>query len=153
MATKRSRVGYDEHRGYLKLLEERCMLKHISGEVDLDSELGAIAYRDLVKDRPGLWFDNVKDYPVMPMIANVMYQENLLRVAFNGDANWADLRDLSKEGKNNWLASNEVPTGTVKDVKIISEDIDRGMLLKPKWHEEDGRSYIGTWHPAGRSFA
>jgi 4-hydroxy-3-polyprenylbenzoate decarboxylase len=144
MATKRSRVGYDDLRGYLKLLEERGMLKHISAEVDLDSELGAIAYRDLVKDGPGLWFDNVKDYPGMPMVANVMYREDQLGVALNGEANWDDLRDLIQEGMNNRLASNEVPSGPVKDVKIMGEDVDLDMLPTPKWHEEDGGRYIGT---------
>ena len=63
MATKRARVPYDDLRGYLKLLEERGMLKRITAEVDLDSELGAIAYRDLVKDGPGLWFERRRPGP------------------------------------------------------------------------------------------
>ena len=64
MATReRNRVDYDDMRGYIKLLEDRGMLKRITAEVDLDSELGAICYRDLVRDGPGLIFENIKTTP------------------------------------------------------------------------------------------
>ena len=73
---KRGSVPYNDLRGYLQLLEEHGMMKRITTEVDWDSEIGGIAYRSLVKDGPGLWFDNVKDYPGMPFVANVMYRED-----------------------------------------------------------------------------
>ena len=145
MATReRNRVEYDDMRGYIKLLEDRGMLKRITAEVDLDSELGAICYRDLVRDGPGLLFENIKDYPGMPLAANIMYREDQLAVALNGAPNWEELRDIVQEGMQERLASVEVPTGPVKDVKIMGEDVDLDVLPTPKWHEEDGGRYIGT---------
>lgn len=141
---KRASVGYDDLRGYLKKLEDLGMLKHISAEVDWDAEIGAIAYRGLIKEAPGMWFDNVKDYPGMPLIANVMYREDQLAVALNGEPNWESLRDIIQEGMTNRLASKEVETGPVKDVKIMGEDVDLDMFPTPKWHELDGGRYIAT---------
>ena len=140
----RKPVPYADLRGYLKLLEDNGMLKRITAEVDLDGELGAIAYRDLVRDGPALWFENVKDYPDMPLVANVMYREDQLGLALNGDPDWATLRDLIHEGMQNRMATNEVPSGPVKDVKILGEDVDLDLLPTPRWHEEDGGRYIGT---------
>ena len=90
----RKPVPYNDLRGYLKLLEDKGMLVRISAEVNLDGELGAIAYRDLVRDGPALWFDNIKDYPGMPLVANIMYREDQLALALNGEADWANLRDI-----------------------------------------------------------
>ena len=143
MAT-RQRVPYDDLRGYLKLLEDNGLLKRIDAEVDLDGELGAIAYRDLVREGPGLWFDNIKDYPGMPLVANVMYTEKQLALALNGDPDWANLRDIIHDGMQNRMAANHVPSGPVKDIKIMGEDVDLDMLPTPRWHEEDGGRYIGT---------
>ena len=120
------------------------MLKRITAEVDPDAELGAICYRDLVKDGPGLLFENIKGYPDMPLAANVMYREDQLAAALNGDPNWEDLRDIIQDGMANRLTSKEVPTGPVKDVKIMGEDVDLDVLPTPRWHEEDGGRYIGT---------
>lgn len=144
MTITRGRVPYDDLRGYLQLLEERGMLKRITAEVDPDAELGAICYRDLVKDGPGLLFENIKGYPDMPLAANVMYREDQLAAALNGDPNWEDLRDIIQDGMANRLTSKEVPTGPVKDVKIMGEDVDLDVLPTPRWHEEDGGRYIGT---------
>ena len=142
--TPRPRVPYDDLRGYLRLLEDSGMLKRITAEVDLDGELGAIAYRDLVRDGPGLLFENVKGYPGMPLAANIMYREDQLALALNGEPDWADLRDIIHEGMRNRMAANEVPSGPVKDVKIMGEDVDLDLLPTPLWHEEDGGRYIGT---------
>ena len=142
--TTRQRVPYDDLRGYLKLLEDNGLLKRITAEVDLEGELGAIAYRSLVREGPGLWFDNVKDYPGMPLVANVMYTEQQLALALNGDPDWASLRDIIHEGMQDRTATQVVSTGPVKDVKIMGEDVDLDMLPTPLWHEEDGGRYIGT---------
>ncbi len=142
--TTRQRVPYDDLRGYLKLLEENGLLKRITAEVDLEGELGAIAYRSLVRDGPGLFFENIKDYPDMPLVANIMYTEEQLALALNGDPDWASLRDIIHEGMQDRTATNVVPSGPVKDVKIMGEDVDLDMLPTPRWHEEDGGRYIGT---------
>ena len=134
----RKPVAYDDLRGYLKLLEDNGMLVRVSSEVDLDGELGAIAYRDLVRDGPAIWFDNIKNYPGMPLVTNIMYREDQLALALNGDADWANLRDIIHEGMQNKTPCNIVESGPVKEVKIMGEDVDLDILPTPRWHEEDG---------------
>ena len=72
-STPRDRVAYDSMREYMMILEERGFLKRINAEVDLDYEIGAISYRSLVRNGPGLLFENVKDYPDMPLVTNIIY--------------------------------------------------------------------------------
>jgi len=128
----------------MQLLEERGMLKRITAEVDPNGELGAICYRDLVKDGPGLLFENVKGYPDMPLAANVMYREDQLGLALNAEANWEALRDIIQDGMQRRLPSTQVLTGPVKENIILGEDVDVDMFPTPLWHEEDGGRYIGT---------
>ena len=97
-----------------------------------------------MREGPGLFFENIKDYPGMPLVANIMYTEPQLALALNGDPDWANLRDIIHEGMQNRTATNVVPTGPVKDVKIMGEDVDLDTLPTPRWHEEDGGRYIGT---------
>ncbi|MEK9658728.1 MAG: UbiD family decarboxylase [Chloroflexota bacterium] len=145
MATaKRPRVAYDDLRGYLHLLEQNGLLTHVKAEVDPTGELGAICYRSLVRNGPGLMFENVKGYPGMPLVANVMYTEAQLALALNGDPDWATLSDQIQDGMRNRLASKTVPTGPVKEVKVFGEDVDIDAFPTPLWHEEDGGRYIGT---------
>ena len=141
---KRQRVAYDDLRGYLQLLEERGMLKRVKAEVDWNEEIGGIAYRALVRNEPGVLFENVKDYPDIPVVINVMYKEDQLGVALNGAPNWESLRDIIQEGMRNRMESTVVPTGPVKDVKIMGEDVDLDIFPTPKWHELDGGRYIAT---------
>ena len=141
---KRPRVPYDDLRGYLKLLEDHGMLKRITAEVDPEGELGAICYRDLVRGGPALLFENIKGYPGMPLAANVMYREDQLALAMNGDPDWHALRAIIEEGMANRIASKTVPSGPVKDVKVMGEDVDIDAFPTPLWHEEDGGRYIAT---------
>jgi 4-hydroxy-3-polyprenylbenzoate decarboxylase len=144
MTTSRERVPYDSMREYMQILEERGLLKHITAEVDLDFELGAISYRDLVRGGPGLLFENIKDYPGMPMVTNIMYSIDQLAIAFNGERDWDKLHDRVKAGMADRLPAVSVDSGPVKDVIIGAEDVDLSMLPTPMWHELDGGRYIAT---------
>ncbi len=145
MATKaRERVSYDSMREYMQVLDERGLLKHVTAEVDLDYEIGAISYRDLVRGGPGLLFENVKDYPGMPLVTNIMYSLDQLAIAFNGERDWARLEERVHEGMRERLACNTVPTGPVKEIIVSGEEVDLSSLPTPLWHELDGGRYIAT---------
>ncbi|HEY3117415.1 MAG TPA: hypothetical protein VGK54_11795, partial [Chloroflexota bacterium] len=57
--TKRN-VSYHDLRGYLDLLDEAGLLKHISAPVDPMHEIGAIAALGIDRKQPALFFENVK---------------------------------------------------------------------------------------------
>ena len=65
-------VDYKDMRGYLDLLESHGLLHRIKAEVDLKHEVGAITARSLERGGPALLFENVKDYPGMPLVSNIM---------------------------------------------------------------------------------
>ena len=140
----RKRVPYDSMREYMQILDERGLLKHVTAEVDLDFELGAISYRDLVRGGPGLLFENIKDYPGMPLVTNIMYSLDQLAIAFDGERDWVKLEQRVHEGMKDRLPSKIVETGPVKDVVIRGEDVDLSVLPTPLWHELDGGRYIAT---------
>ncbi len=140
----RSRVPYVSMREYMKVLEERGLLKRITALVDLDYELGAICYRDLVRGGPGLLFENIKGYPGMPLAANIMYSLDQLAIAFNGERDWNKLHERVKTGLKKRLPAKRVESAPVQEVVIEDEDVDLGILPTPLWHELDGGRYIAT---------
>ena len=56
----RPRVEYTDLREYLDLLEEAGLLAHVTGEVDLKHEIGALCTVGMERKGPGLVFENVK---------------------------------------------------------------------------------------------
>jgi len=83
----RQNVAYRDLRGYLDLLEEAGLLKRIRAEVDPQFEIGAICGLGIDRRQPGLLFENVKGYPGLPVVANIMYSVEQLAVAFNSEPN------------------------------------------------------------------
>ena len=140
----RDPVAYKSMREYMMILEERGLLKRITAPVDLDYEVGAISYRDLVRTGPGLLFENIKDNPDKQLVTNIMYSLDQLAIAFNGPKDWVKLHDIVKEGMSDRMASVKVDDGPVKEVKIFGEDVDLGEIPTPLWHELDGGRYIAT---------
>ena len=138
------RVPYDSMREYMMILEERGLLKRITAPVDLDYELGAISYRSLVRNGPGLVFENLNGYPDMPFVTNIMYSLDQLAIAFNGERDWVVLEERVHEGMRHRLKSSVSPTGPVKEVVVKAEEVDLSTLPTPLWHELDGGRYIAT---------
>ena len=113
---KRDAVSYKSMREFMMILEERGLLKRVTGEVDLDYEVGAISYRSLTRTGPGLLFDNIKNNPDKQLVTNIMYSLDQLSVAFNGPKDWVKLHDIVKEGMADRLPSVKVEDGPVKEV-------------------------------------
>jgi UbiD family decarboxylase len=134
-------------REYLALLEERGMLKRVAAEVDLKFEIGAIAARSLEQGGPALLFENVRGYPDMPLVCNLMANIDQVALAFNVEANEAAIHERVVLGMNQRIASEEVPRSAApcKQVVIPQEQVDIfAALPTPWWHELDGGQYLGT---------
>src|SRR2546422_5214561 len=74
--------GYQDMRSYMAALEAAGLLKHVTAEVDLKHEIGAIAARSLEQSGPALVFDNIKGYPDMPLVVNLVSNNRQLGLAF-----------------------------------------------------------------------
>ena len=140
-------VGYLDLRGYLALLEQRGMLRRISAEVDLRYENGAIAARSLEERGPALLFENVRGYPGMPLVSNLISTIDQVALAFNVEPDEAAIHQRVVQGMNQRIASEEVPNSAApcKEVIVGQEEVDIfAALPTPWWHEFDGGQYLGT---------
>jgi 4-hydroxy-3-polyprenylbenzoate decarboxylase len=144
---ERGQVGYLDMRAYMAMLEDRGLLKRISVEVDLKFEVGAIAARALEQHGPALLFENVRGYPGMPLVCNLISNIEQVAVAFNTEPDEGAIHRRVVHGMNNRLASEEVPRSAApcKQVVIPEEEIDIfAAVPTPWWHELDGGQYLGT---------
>jgi len=140
----RQNVAYRDLRGYLDLLEEAGLLKRIRAEVDPQFEIGAICGLGIDRRQPGLLFENVKGYPGLPVVANIMYSVEQLAVAFNSEPNAQAIQQILVEGLANRVPSVTVETAPCKEVKHFGDEVDLYALPTPWWHELDGAPYLAT---------
>src|SRR5581483_2079696 len=112
--------GYRDIREYMDALEAAGMLKHVTAEVDLKYEIGAIAARSLEEGGPALVFENIKGYPDMPLVVNLVSNNRQLGLAFGTGPDEAKIYQKLVDGMRNRIPSRIVRTGPVK------EEIERG---------------------------
>src|SRR6266511_1469759 len=99
------RVGFKDIREYLAALDAAGLLKHITAEVDPEYELGAVCSRSLQRSGPALIFENVKGYPGMPLVANLLSSTRHLAVAFGTEASEEAVYDEIVLGMQNRIPS------------------------------------------------
>ena len=136
--------GYEDMRSYMEALEGAGLLKHVTAEVDLQHEIGAIAARALEQGEPGLVFDNVKGYPGMPLVVNLVSNNKQLGVAFGTEPDEARIYEKLVMGMRNRIPSRIRQTGPVKEEVYQGDDVDLYKFPTPWWHEHDGGQYIAT---------
>lgn len=137
-------VGYKDLREYLKMLEKARLLKRVDAEVDLKHEIGAICARSLDRRGPALLFDNVKDYPGMPIVSNIISTTEQLAIAFGTNADENEIYGKIVWGMENRMPSLVVPIGPCKEEIYKGDKVDLYKFPTPYWHELDGGQYIGT---------
>lgn len=136
--------GYEDMRSYLDALEVAGLLKHITAEVDLEHELGAIAARSLEQGGPALVFDNVKGYAGKPLVVNLVSNNKQLGVAFGVEPDEAKIYEKLVFGMRNRIPSRIRQTGPVKEEVYHGDEVDLYKFPTPWWHEHDGGQYIAT---------
>lgn len=141
---KRWQAPYTSMRDYLGELEKAGLLKHITAEVDLKHEIGAIAARALEEEGPSLLFENIKGYPGHRLAANLVGLPRQLGVAFGCEPESAKIYERVVFGMQNRISSVEKATGPTKEVILTGEQVDLYDLAVPWWHELDGVQYLAT---------
>jgi len=136
--------GYKDIREYLDALEAAGMLKHITAEVDLTHEIGAIAAKSLEEGGPALVFENIKGYPGMPLAVNLVANNKQLGLAFGTEPDEAKIYERLVGGMQNRIPSRIVQTGPVKEEIVQGDDVDLLKFPTPTWHEHDGGQFIAT---------
>jgi UbiD family decarboxylase len=136
--------GYQDMRSYMDALEAAGLLQHVTPEVDLKHEIGAIAARSLEQGGPALVFDNVKGYAGMPLVVNLVSNNRQLGIAFDTEPDEAQIYERLVLGMRNRIPSRIRQTGPVKEEIERGDDVDLYRFPTPWWHEHDGGQYIAT---------
>jgi UbiD family decarboxylase len=136
--------GYEDMRSYIEALEAAGLLKHVTAEVDLKHEIGAIAARSLEQGGPAIVFENVKGYPGMPLVVNLVSNNKQLGLAFGTESEETKIYEKLVLGMRNRIPSRIRQTGPVKEEIYQGDDVDLYKFPTPWWHEHDGGQFIAT---------
>ena len=143
--TKYPAVQYTDLRDYLKLLEEKNFVHRIACEVDPVHEMGAVAARSLERKGPALMFENIKGYPGMPLVTNIISTTQQLAVAFNTEAD-EEVDPPARRRRHDVPHSvgNACRPGRAKRSSSRATTSTSTSFPTPVWHELDGGRYLGT---------
>lgn len=140
-------MAHDDLRGYLAALRAAGHLAEISGTVDWDLELGAIARRVAEQDGPPVWFHQIADYPGHSVLAHPLATLRCVAVAL-GLPPEADARTVHRawrEREGAPIAPEPVAAGLCQQNVVRGERVDLADLPTPMLHDGDGGRFIGTW--------
>ena len=137
-------VEYSDMREYLQLLEKAGLLKHVTAEVDLKHEIGAISARSFQRSGPALQFDNIKGFPGQPLVNNIMATNDQLAIIFHTEPEVHEFNAVLQEGLERRTNSVVLETGPCKVEKHFEADVDLFSIPTPWWHELDGGQYLAT---------
>ena len=139
-----ARVQYKDLRGYLALLEQAGLLRHVNAEVDLKFEVGAISALSLDDEGPGILFENIKDHPGKKLVVNILSTTEQAAIAFNTEDDDIEIVNVIHQGKASPIPPRVVDAAVCQEVVLTGDEIDVSDIPTPIWHEKDGGAYIGT---------
>ena len=127
-------MPYKDLREYLKVLESKGLLCHVTAEVDKDWEISAVArqtFRSIPQERrPALMFDKIKGYDIPLVVGILGGSREIYATALETDQNgvfekWA-------RGKNP-IPPKLVDNGPCQEVVHLGADANLEMLPAPIW--------------------
>jgi len=127
-------MPYEDLRQYLKALEDRGLLCHVTAEVDKDWEISAVcrrAFRTIPQERrPALMFDRIKGYDIPLVVGILGGSREIYATALETDQagvweKWARA--------NHPVAPQLVESGPCQEVVHMGEEANLEMLPAPVW--------------------
>jgi 4-hydroxy-3-polyprenylbenzoate decarboxylase len=145
-------------RGVIEFLKERNELLTVAGEADPICEISAI--QKALEEGPALLFENVKGYPGVRTLGNVMSREDRVAAIFDVDER-RQLKFKCIEAMKNPIPPRLVADAPCQEV-VITDNIDvMGTIPMIKYTESDGGRILGSGillatgpqYPAGSELA
>lgn len=140
-------MPYRDLREFTNRLEVEGHLKRVKRQVDWNLEIGHVAKVNEQEGGPALLFENVKDYPGMPVLTSLLTAKERLALALEMDPQMRFL-ELAKtwvgriRGKRVppvWVAS-----GPCKENILKGDAANLFRFPAPWFYPKDGGRYIGT---------
>ncbi len=140
-------MPYQDLREFIARLEPEGHLKRVKRQVDWNLEIGHIAKVNEQQGGPALLFDDVKDYPGMPVLTSLFTAKERLALALEMDPG-ARFLELARtwvgriRGKR--VPPVWVPSGPCKENILKGEAATLFRFPAPWFYPKDGGRYIGT---------
>ena len=146
MTLERQRVPYTDMRDFIRLLDEKGLVHHVTAEVDPVLEIGAVAAaRSLERQGPAIIFRQREGATrTKPMVVNLLSTIEQVALAFGTEPDEAKIHERVVSGMDHRLPSVQVDSGPCKEVIVSGDDIDLDFIPTPLWHEHDGGQYLAT---------
>lgn len=143
----------EDLRGWLDVMRGRGLVRDVRG-ADWDLEVGGIADLNVKRDKWVLLFDEIKGYrPGFRIVTGTLLDAARVSYTFGADTGadpQALVRRLRSRLRDRPEASGAVPTRSAKDAPVFAntirgDDVDLSVFPAPRWHEQDGGRYLGTF--------
>jgi len=138
---------YQDLRQFLRLLEDRSLLRWVDREVDKDWEITAVA-RTLFRkhppeNRPALGFRNVKGYDSPVVVGTVAASRQVYALALGIEPDRDQMIDRWTQALENPLPTALVSAAPCQEVVLEGDDVDLTRFPIPTWTpEQDPAPYI-----------
>jgi UbiD family decarboxylase len=144
-------IGWNDLRGWLRLVEAAGQIKHIAAPVDPDEELAAITFlAGRTPDAPALLFENLagnrSDARVLSNMLGASKERYAIAVGLDPKLSTAEMIFASRDLMKRRLEPIFVPKSDapVNEIVLQGSDIDLTAFPSPKFWPGDGGRYIGT---------
>ncbi len=135
----RTRGSVRDLRSYLEALEEAGELARISTPVALDQEIGAVCFRNLTHNGPGLLFERPGGSDI-PLAVDLLASRRRYALALGTEP------ELLASEWNRRVATLRPPViverGACQEHVLTGADVDLTRLPAPIWNELDGGPYL-----------
>lgn len=160
-----------EFREFLADLKDAGELNEIDETIDWDLQAGAVCAMSQRVGGPAVQFNNVRDYPEIPLVGSVfcgpgfidwpqqkrkMQGRISLGLGLDNDTHYDELMETIIDRKKSSIRPIEVENGPSKEVILKGDEIDLYQYPIPRIHDQDGGRYLtssvvltrdreGTW--------
>ena len=146
-----------EFRDFLDNLQEAGELKEIAEPVDWDLQASAICAMSQRVGGPAVRFNNVKDYPGLPLVGSVycgpgfidwpqqkrrMQGRIAMGLGLEPDTHYDELLEIIIDRKRSSIRPIEVEKGPCQEVVLKGDEVDLYKYPIPRLHDKDSGRYL-----------
>ncbi len=146
-----------EFRAFLEELKDEGELREIDKEIDWELQSSAICAMSQRVGGPAVKFNNVKDYPDIPLIGSIycgpgfyywpqlprrMHGRIAMALDLEKDTHYDELLGTILDRKKSAIRPIEVEAGPCQEVILEGGDIDLYKYPIPYIHDKDGGRYL-----------
>ena len=146
-----------DFRDFLDVLKDEGELHEIDEVIDWDLQASAVCAMSQRVGGPAIRFNNVKDYPGMPLVGSVysgpgfiewpqqtrrMQGRIAMGIGLESETPYEELLETIIDRKKSGIRPIEVEEGPCQEVVLEGDDVDLYQYPIPRLHDKDGGRYL-----------